>query len=1466
MRTIPANALTEIAKLKGIEPINVLEVYWNVGNVITYSDKDIPGSNIQGKILSISNLDEIINIQRSGTTVSINVTLDDCDDTIRQIMNSFDIHKRPCILYQYFQGLSYDDKFAIFKGQIATPIVWSEGERTISFDILSKVNSIEVGFAPEEGQFPSIPPDLVGKVWPLCFGSVVHVPATRSNETLTGSTLSLFGLADVTLDIKRKLLEIGIQSLRNTYDFYNLLIDNATLLVDSATILQGTYADAIIIEDQNKQAREDLIELVEDLDAQLKGLIDQYEADAGLEENIPLLARIDAVRKTRDIYLEGLKSVTAGLNNIEFSKKLIERDYKYAKYVFNVIGKLRGKTSKLLEDYHEIQEQLKTLDIIKTDQIALIRQSVLVTNGYQFPQNQNIYIDIKDQTFIGNFTGNKFNFVAAAPTYTNISIGTKRDTENNTFFITDQSIKLANKYCLLHDGTIIKVTSQDGLKCTFELRPKFDNLSFKKNDIAGTASNISSARQGLSSILAGHETDEEVITIMNQLPKDISIGLWKRLLGGPANQQVIKMVNGPIGGTFDMYYGEFKIPNTTKEDAEGEEYSGIPYNAKKEDIKAALLRVPEIVGKIKDINTDLVVTGDQLPTNEITITFGNNLLPMQNIRCDGNDLEGSPNSQKLMTVNNPTSGSFKLKVGTEKTGEIKFNASAEQVQNALEKLVVYKVGDIICSGGPLDGTPNGVITITTGLKDPPVITLINVKLDKGNVILTGHIQTKVPLVTCYVKSPNGAHEYTVKQINKLIEDAIGNTQYKKGLEETKEKLGNLYKQIVDEDMADKKETFKEIIKYIKVYKDIMKSVQIPQSTLAEAYRNISDKEYDVLFNFEVLNYMNWVRSLTPIQAQIPDDSDKYYVTGHDIIHIKEASSVILPQWVNTITLKDSTNIEMIEEFVNKAQRLPTSQAFVASVGSKVVLQGQYQEKFVANILPSTVHAVYAYRSIDGTRQLVPVPSRYYSKNEAEPFGAITATTISLVKPLTDYALEFWENDIYVTLTSSVGPNTASIISWIANNFTNLTPDATSFADVSTKLTNYPSSFALFKKIDAIQLMQEIAWQARCTIWSKFDTLYIKYLSEEPTSIDTITEADIEEKSLELTCTDTMDLVTKFTALWRPSYDIQEPYKIVLRSNVKKYDEISEEHDFYIYNIHSLVMKSATFWMIQKANTFKRVNFKTFLHKLKLEAHDCVTLNLANDLICTGSTKAIIEKADYDSATNTITLTCWLPILFGQMTRFDFAWPAGISINLLFPTNEVILSGNAGNPFGDKIPTGLPFDPTDAALIGVRPQNYGDLIPSDSNDSLPQNPANEFTELDYSKYDIENFEPTVPQGYADRTKNEENAPEEDGGEQVKNKAVSQALGEEFSSVCLGVVASFHSEDIVPSGNGDLAIVTTKQYYNVRLSDGRVVKVRQLQIHPDDRVPSGSAVYVVFNKEKNEHEMQAPIWLGEEDALA
>ena len=192
MRSISAAGLAKLATRYGNEPITIIEMDWVAGSTVAYADRTV--RSIPGRIIEVGDLDNVVNVSGSSDSQELSVTLDDTDGTIKAILDAHDIHKRTARVYQYFSGLDLADKFLLFSGKISSPISWSERDRTVKFTILSQLEDREIGFSAEEGQFPYLPADMVGKPWPMIFGTVMDYPALQISKAITGATLTGVGI------------------------------------------------------------------------------------------------------------------------------------------------------------------------------------------------------------------------------------------------------------------------------------------------------------------------------------------------------------------------------------------------------------------------------------------------------------------------------------------------------------------------------------------------------------------------------------------------------------------------------------------------------------------------------------------------------------------------------------------------------------------------------------------------------------------------------------------------------------------------------------------------------------------------------------------------------------------------------------------------------------------------------------------------------------------------------------------------------------------------------------------------------------------------------------------------------------------------------------------------------------------------------------------------------------------------
>ena len=433
--------------------------------------------------------------------------------------------------------------------------------------------------------------------------------------------------------------------------------------------------------------------------------------------------------------------------------------------------------------------------------------------------------------------------------------------------------------------------------------------------------------------------------------------------------------------------------------------------------------------------------------------------------------------------------------------------------------------------------------------------------------------------------------------------------------------------------------------------------------------NISESDFQTLLNLSQLRlrdeqlYVALIGDLTPRKA--------FTVTAFDFDTLIEVSPIIRQNWLDDDTLSDE---------------LPSNSFWTAEKDTDIIEADESCEIYVANLIPSiSVKSVSAYRvNSNGVRSLTSVPSQNYTigsetLESVPPGNGLSLTTIRIAVPLSTLN-QGWEDQIYVSLISSQGPNVSDIIRYLLETYTDKIVDTTSFDAVKTSVANYPANFALLTQKNVFQQVNEIAQQARCVVYERNDIYYIKYLSIKPSPDSSLGENKVVQGSLEIGFSDLTDLTTKLVALWKPDYLPEtETNRLTLRHNVTKYGIRETEMNFYIYNIESLVLKSATFWLIRFSNPWKIVTFDTVMSELELDVFDAVTLTLPD--ATTGNILGLMNKVDYNPGTNNIQIEAWLPVRSGEMTEYEFAWPGSVNNNVEFPEQTTIDSGfvGSGNP-------------------------------------------------------------------------------------------------------------------------------------------------------------------------------------------
>lgn len=378
------------------------------------------------------------------------------------------------------------------------------------------------------------------------------------------------------------------------------------------------------------------------------------------------------------------------------------------------------------------------------------------------------------------------------------------------------------------------------------------------------------------------------------------------------------------------------------------------------------------------------------------------------------------------------------------------------------------------------------------------------------------------------------------------------------------------------------------------------------------------------------------------------------------------------------------------------------QHFWADAGSRVTVSGDEPISFIASITPGTVLQVQAFKTFNGEKTLVLVPESFYSVSVGD-FGTVQATLVTTFKPLSTIEGQGWEDQIYVTFESTIGPNPVDILEHIITNYTSLTFDTASFDVVKALLANTGSggdvlgnNMAILDRVNTLDLIKDVAFLNRCAVWVNNGVFYLKYLPIEPVSDLTITTSDFRFKSVEVNTNDTEALSTKFVAEWRLAESEEKPQKITQRGNVDKYGIKELTIDWFTHNQPDIIHKALTFWMIRMSNSWKEITFDGFMHLIQLETWDTVTLDLP-DYVANGPVKAIVKEARYDSSRRSVRVTCLVPVRTGEMTVYPLFWPSDkLDITFPRPGDETHAGGNG---IGADATGALPIGDTSGLLAG-----------------------------------------------------------------------------------------------------------------------------------------------------------------------
>jgi hypothetical protein len=517
---------------------------------------------------------------------------------------------------------------------------------------------------------------------------------------------------------------------------------------------------------------------------------------------------------------------------------------------------------------------------------------------------------------------------------------------------------------------------------------------------------------------------------------------------------------------------------------------------------------------------------------------------------------------------------------------------------------------------------------------------------------------------------------------------------------------------------------------------------------------------------------------------------------------------------------------------------------VIPAGTTVTIISDVTMEWIVNIIPSTVLQVWAYKSVNNLRRLAQVPRRYWrqgahSYGQADPntqSGGLTAVTVTLKRPLSGYAFQSWEDQIYVDVQSTVGPDILKVMKWLIENYTTHGVGASIAGTTAQGPAVNGGNFWLEKRGNILAVLGEIAYQALYALFLKNGVFEVVYLPGLPQGGPGISEDDIEVGTLQLSCTPTEEIVTKIRATFKADYAVEATDLVIVRNNIDRYGIVVQETEFYIYRNAGDVKEAATYWICRLSQAFKILTFKTFLTHLDLETFDSVQFAFANPWASDGGVGGVVQSASYDSLNNDVTLVVWLPVPFGSMESV-FAIEGNTTIFFPFvgsvfdaPRKPAFYAGTISGfvplALGGGVTTVVPrhekskreVQARDAQIYLPSPGDYTPLPP----DPGPEQPVQDVARPSHLAFD-------------------DKYPTPGGG-----KSASSFPGKVVSKD--NPTGNDYTVDVYKLGTGDKA--STQK------------GVKQLQVAPGDTIPPGTWCVVLVVPDKkgiDQYYMQIPVWL-------
>jgi len=326
---------------------------------------------------------------------------------------------------------------------------------------------------------------------------------------------------------------------------------------------------------------------------------------------------------------------------------------------------------------------------------------------------------------------------------------------------------------------------------------------------------------------------------------------------------------------------------------------------------------------------------------------------------------------------------------------------------------------------------------------------------------------------------------------------------------------------------------------------------------------------------------------------------------------------------------------------------------VRSGASFIYENGNGADLYVANLLPSSeVLEVFAYRTYGSERIFVPVPSSRYTKYLNYSLAGHSVTAFEFTIPLATYEREMWEDGLFVSMRSYIGPNSCSIIKYLLETYTDLDVNETNYQSVAGLINDYLACFMVDGQPDAIQLIEDIAYQSRLALVNDNGIVYFTSLPVEPTTAETINDDLVLLDSLTLGFTSIDDIITNLTGVWKEDYSSREDieHEYVYSNNEATHGEHKDDMVVSIYNVGFFAKTSVDFWGSRRSEIWRTLQYSSFMNDLVVQLYDGVDHDIT--ILSSNTIKGIAQNIENNSDDDIITVSYELASKAGDVDGSD----------------------------------------------------------------------------------------------------------------------------------------------------------------------------------------------------------------------